>query len=42
MFEPILDALVGPPRAATARPETYDIADRTFPGYTLTFTTEHD
>ena len=25
----------------SARPETYDIADRTFPGYTLTFTTEH-
>ena len=42
MFEPILDALAGPLGLDSARPETYDIADRTFPGYTLTFTTEHD
>lgn len=42
MFEPILEALVVPLGIDSARPETYDIADRTFPGYTLTFTTEHD
>ena len=41
MFEPILDALAVPLGLDSARPETYDIADRTFPGYTLTFTTEH-
>lgn len=41
LFEPILDALAGPLGTDTATPETYDIADRTFPGYTLTLTTEH-
>lgn len=41
MLEPILDALVIPLGIDSARPETYDIADRTFPGYTLTLTTEH-
>ena len=25
-----------------AQPEKYDIGDRTFPGYTLTFITEHN
>lgn len=41
MFEPILDALSRPLGLDSATPETYEIADRTFPGYTLTFTTEH-
>ena len=41
LFEPILDALAVPLGLDSAAPETYDIADRTFPGYTLTFTTEH-
>lgn len=42
MFEPILEQLAGPLGIDRARPETYDIGDRTFPGYTLTFTTEHN
>lgn len=41
VFEPILDALATPFGLDAATPETYDIRDRTFPGYTLTFTTEH-
>lgn len=41
MFEPILDALAPVLLPDRARPETYEIGDRTFPGYTLTFTTEH-
>lgn len=41
LFEPILDALADPLGLADATPETYDIRDRTFPGYTLTLTTEH-
>lgn len=42
MFEPILDALAEGLLLDRAQPETYDIGDRTFPGYTLTFTTEHN
>lgn len=41
MFEPILAELAPVLLPDSARPETYTIADRTFPGYTLTFTTEH-
>lgn len=41
LFEPILEALATPLGLDSARPETYDIGDRTFPGFTLTFTTEH-
>ena len=41
MFEPILDDLAPALLPDRARPETYEIGDRTFPGYTLTFTTEH-
>ena len=41
LFEPILDALAPALLPDRARPETYEIGDRTFPGYTLTFTTEH-
>lgn len=41
IFEPILDALAEPLGLDSAEPETYTIADRTFPGYTLTLTTEH-
>lgn len=40
-FEPILDALIEPLALDRADAQTYDIADRTFPGYTLTFTTAH-
>ena len=40
-FEPILDALAAPLGLDRADAQTYEIADRTFPGYTLTFTTEH-
>lgn len=40
-FEPIIDALAGPLGIDRADAQTYDIADRTFPGYTLTFTTDH-
>lgn len=39
MFDPILTALVAALGIDRAQPETYDIRDRTFPGYTLTFTT---
>lgn len=41
MFEPILEQLAPVLLPDRARAETYDIGDRTFPGYTLTFTTEH-
>lgn len=41
LFEPIIDALAVPLGIDSAAAETYDIADRTFPGYTLTLTTEH-
>lgn len=41
MFDPILATLAPVLLPDRARPETYDIGDRTFPGYTLTFTTEH-
>lgn len=41
MFEPILAVLAPVLLPDTARPETYTIGDRTFPGYTLTLTTEH-
>lgn len=41
MLEPILEALAGQLGIDSARPETYDVADRTFPGFTLTLTTEH-
>ena len=41
MFEPILEQLAPVLLPDSARAETYDIGDRTFPGYTLTFTTEH-
>lgn len=40
-FEPILAALVEALGIDRAQPETYDIRDRTFPGYTLTLTTQH-
>ena len=42
MFEPILDALAPALGLDRAQPETYDIRDRVFPGYTLTFTPEHN
>lgn len=41
VFDALLSALVPQLGITTARPETYDIADRTLPGYTLTLTTEH-
>ena len=40
-FDPILEALADPLAVDRADAQTYDIADRTFPGYTLTFTTDH-
>ena len=41
MFDPILAILAPVLLPDRARAETYEIGDRTFPGYTLTFTTEH-
>lgn len=41
LFDPILAALVAGLGIDQAQPETYDIRDRAFPGYTLTFTTQH-
>ncbi|WP_114856468.1 hypothetical protein [Brachybacterium sp. YJGR34] len=41
IFEPILEALAVPLGLTAAAAQTYDIADRTFPGYTLTLTTDH-
>lgn len=42
VFEPILDTLAEALLIDDARAETYDIGDRTFPGYTITLTTEHN
>lgn len=38
-FEPLLTALAQPLGIDTARPQTYDLAGHSWPGYELTFTT---
>lgn len=40
-FDPILNALPAALGLDSAQPQTYDVGDRTRPGYELTFTTEH-
>lgn len=42
VFDPILEALAPALLLDRAVPETYTLADREFPGYTLTLTTEHN
>lgn len=40
-LEPMLDRLAPALGIDSAEPQSYDIGDRSFPGYTLTLTTEH-
>lgn len=39
-MSPVIEALAQPLGIDRARPQTYDLASRTWPGYELTFTTE--